>query len=888
MSMRTISFFRYCTVIVVFTAFTACTEYLSDNNCSDDNIGLPGGVNVMNENLAKAKTRTGTDLKTPDIHTSTASGSGKPVYLRYTTTPGIQPRQTHKISTRGTSITTKNFYDSYCLYTYIYQGTKTWVTTANSTTATYSNEEVLKARNWSTAEFWPGAGAKCAFFAYAPYNATGLSGFTSTGWPTFHYIVPASATAQNDLLVTHNDISTGVGDYGNIDVPGNFNMKDTIIFDHACTAIRFATGKQMAPGTIKKIEIQNVYGEGDYQYQTGNWTNLSTLSNYSVTKDIPVKATDSNVILNNDDNVFMMIPQKVPANANIAITINDGAKDYILKARIDDDNWLKGYTVTYYLSTAEVNTNYVLSVSPASNTISSSGGTDIMTINSYKQTYYGSQVAVPWTATYTYDENGTTGSTVYNSSNSVVTGFTGSSNGSISGEKVNFTIAPIPASITPEYRSTIENNPHTKTLREATDASCDLANGKQTANCYVIHAPGHYSFPLVYGNALNSDKTYNTNSYGNSTFVDHQGVQIDNPYIYITNKGANVPYDACIIWQDAPDLITPSSLKLSSDNHSIEFDVEHDNICQGNSVIAVRDKDGKIMWSWHIWVTDYSLNKTYEVYNYSGQGGSVKSNFMEVPLGYCDAEVRTGGEFRKFYLTVKQTENEGETGSVAISQNSGEYTYGGNAPYYQWGRKDPLLPGNGMGNTDKPFFNNQYIAFTRQNGTVATNITIQHPNIFYFIINGSWSSSNSLEFWNFGNTATNNNNNYVYKTIYSPSPSGYVEPRTAAFTGFTLSGTNSSTGNVNSAFNKGWKFYCQPNYQGATIFLQALGFRDIYNGRVNTTNAGSIMEANTSGIYWSAGVSGIDTIDLYFTPSLVWPQHDGWRGFGCTLLPVLE
>ncbi len=55
-----------------------------------------------------------------------------------------------------------------------------------------------------------------------------------------------------------------VSDYGNIDVLGNFNAKDYITFDHACIAISFAIGKQMKPGTIKKIEIQNVYGEADY------------------------------------------------------------------------------------------------------------------------------------------------------------------------------------------------------------------------------------------------------------------------------------------------------------------------------------------------------------------------------------------------------------------------------------------------------------------------------------------------------------------------------------------------------------------------------------------------------------------------------------------------
>ena len=471
--MKKYSFLRYCIVMVIVFTLTGCSEFLSaTNNESGEEIGLPGRVNVMNENLANAKSRTGSDLLAPAIHTSTVSGSDKPVYFRYTTSPGVFSRQESNAVTRGSLVTTDNFYNSYSLYTYLYQNEAYWSTVSNSISTTYSDEEVLKARNWSTAEFWPGVGDKCAFFAYAPYHATGLSGFTTAGWPTFHYTVPTSAAAQNDLLVTRNDISTGLGDYGNIDVPGNFNAKDYITFDHACTAIRFAIGNQMAPGTITKIEIQNVYGEGDYQYQTENWTNLSTLSTYSLTTNIPIKSTDSNVILNNNDDVFMMLPQKVPVGATIVVTINDGV-EHVLKARIDNDNWLKGYTVTYYLSTAEVNTEYVLSLSPSLTSFPNTGGNNVIKINSYKQSYYGSQVAVPWTASYTYDENGTTGTTVYNTTNSAVTAFTASSNGSISGENINFSVA---SSSKPAYRSTIENSTHTKTLREAADGSCDLAD----------------------------------------------------------------------------------------------------------------------------------------------------------------------------------------------------------------------------------------------------------------------------------------------------------------------------------------------------------------------------------------------------------------------------
>ena len=62
------------------------------------------------------------------------------------------------------------------------------------------------------------------------------------------------------------------------------------------------------------------------------------MTTFNLTLDIPVKATDSNVILNNDNNIFMMIFQKVPAGAIIAITINDGV-DHVLEVCIDEDVW---------------------------------------------------------------------------------------------------------------------------------------------------------------------------------------------------------------------------------------------------------------------------------------------------------------------------------------------------------------------------------------------------------------------------------------------------------------------------------------------------------------------------------------------------------------------
>lgn len=171
-------------------------------------------------------------------------------------------------------------------------------------------------------------------------------------------------------------------------------------------------------------------------------------------------------------------------------------------------------------------------------------------------------------------------------------------------------------------------------------------------------------------------------------------------------------------------------------------------------------------------------------------------------------------------------------------------------------------------------------------------MAILHPNIFYFVLNASWSSYNSSEFWNKGNTDVTVNNNPVKKTIYSPSPTGYAEPKTATFTGFiTTTGaytTNSSEYNVSGGFNKGWNFYCQPKFQGNTIFFSALGIRDVYSSRVNTSNAGVVMVGD--GDFWSAGPSGTSSYarDLAFNSGCLLTQNELGRAYGCTIRPASE
>ena len=75
-----------------------------------------------------------------------------------------------------------------------------------------------------------------------------------------------------------------------------------------------------------------------------------------------------------------------------------------------------------------------------------------------------------------------------------------------------------------------------------------------------------------------------------------------------------------------------------------------------------------------------------------------------------------------------------------------------------------------------------------------------------------------------------------------------MEPKTAAFTGFTSSGNNSSNAsefNIAGNFLEGWNFYTNGWKSGSTIFFNAFGFRDTYGGR--STGIGVIASVGDNG-----------------------------------------
>lgn len=402
-----------------------------------------------------------------------------------------------------------------------------------------------------------------------------------------------------------------------------------------------------------------------------------------------------------------------------------------------------------------------------------------------------------------------------------------------------------------------------------------------TANCYIVNAPGTYTLPLVYGNAIkngaDNKSAYTSAATGTTVlnpFLNHTG-NITGPYIYSTLTLS----DAKLLWQDVEGMIEETSVKINGTN--LTFRVT-DKIDYGNAVLAVY-VGTDIAWSWHIWATDYdpyAADGTKAVQNQTAP--NMQFFFMTQNLGWCPG-IEYEGREAQITLTHPLT---GEVRTITVKQDP--YALGNNV-FYQWGRKDPF-PGILAGNVNKPTYGPNAWPLT----SGAPGSTISTTSIQTYIKNPSaFNTSTSMDgryhnLWSADNSTASITEVYTtkpVKTVYDPSPVGFVVPPSGAFTGFTTTGgnvTSSTQINKDGEWENGWNFFCGLNKTGKTIFFPASG------GRSNSAGAANSLGSN--GYCWSALPNSISVgRNLDFNATNVNPQRNGYnRSNGFSVRPVKE
>lgn len=150
---------------------------------------------------------------------------------------------------------------------------------------------------------------------------------------------------------------------------------------------------------------------------------------------------------------------------------------------------------------------------------------------------------------------------------------------------------------------------------------------------------------------------------------------------------------------------------------------------------------------------------------------------MGANIGWCDAETTTY-DARSVKVLFTQTETN-ITRIITLTQTPHATVNPGNQPYFQFGRKDPMLGGilNASGfSIDKDCYSDSYAFDKLGTGKVTIGISIQNPYVFYNyggVVPQDWCSTSYYNLWSADNTVTTPNDNTVVKTIYDPSPIGY-------------------------------------------------------------------------------------------------------------------
>lgn len=245
--------------------------------------------------------------------------------------------------TRGVPVGKDIFYDQFHVLAYWSKNSTPVDQFYMNTNASNVAASVGTGAIWSTEQiyYWPGADHSFQFYAWAPTDAGGLTTPSSPQEESLAYTVPEAAADQKDIVVaTTNEIR------------GDNNAAVPLSFKHICTAVRFAVGSQMQPGSIKSVALKDVKNAGTYDMATGNWSLGDATVDFSQTLNKETTGTEANGdAITSEQGTFMMLPQRLPAGATVEVVFaNANNEERTLTASIGNTEWTMGTTVTYKLS----------------------------------------------------------------------------------------------------------------------------------------------------------------------------------------------------------------------------------------------------------------------------------------------------------------------------------------------------------------------------------------------------------------------------------------------------------------------------------------------------------------------------------------------------------
>ena len=625
---------------------------------------------------------------------------------------------------------------------------------------------------YSPVKYWPGKvdGAnygKVSFFAWSKNaeSIASVSANTAAGAPKLTVTVPDAQANQKDLVTDVLIDETSQTTSGGV-VP--------FAFSHVLSRIGFEARlkEQYLDATVKVTSLKVSYGDkavkskgtytfGDTDDAEGTWAldatyMSSTVSDEVVTADVTLDNTASltTTPLNGENAYLMLLPQTV-GDGDVLLDVtwtvtatDDAVVTNVQTISLPAQTWVQGWAYDYEL---------VVSL-----TAVTFGG---VTVNKWDDDI----LFAP--CTITYKANGGTGADVVEERITNITSYP-LWNGH------TFT-SPAANHILDRWNTQADGSGVSYAAGATIKFPGDLTLYAQWAvppvNCYMVALGGEVTFPVA--------RAYVNDGLNNDT------LRVDTLSDY---TGA---FTSAVVWDDSSVINgTPS---VSGNGKSAKVTVNTNNV-SGNAVVAVKKSGGDIVWSWHIWVTDYDGSVTYtNEYNTNNNGSSFV--FMDRNLGATQAGLGSGASTGLFY---------------------------------QWGRKDPFQATGS-------------VTTAATSSTIGTIVyTLRHPD--EFITAGS-----SPYDWHY---ASRNNELWGHsgvKTIYDPCPWGWRVPKNSGMSAATSHWYGFTKDNVIGAFSQGYNW-------GTNALYPAAGCRSYSTG--NFYNGGSHGYYWSASPYDSSGgkASGLD------------------------------
>ena len=290
------------------------------------------------------------------------------------------------------------------------------------------------------------------------------------------------------------------------------------------------------------------------------------------------------------------------------------------------------------------------------------------------------------------------------------------------------------------------------------------ANG--TANSYIVTNAGEYKFATVKGN-------------GSESVGEVASAEV----LWETFGTDTAPAKG--------DLIS----EVSYENNYVEFKT-NTAFKKGNAVIAAKDASGKILWSWHIWMTDKPEDQVYK--NDAGI-------MMDRNLGATSA-------------------TPGDVGALGL--------------LYQWGRKDPFLGASSIneGTTAKAESTLDWPEPAESSESTGNiEYATEYPTTF---IRGTshWCEPEDYALWQ------------SPKTIYDPCPPGYKVPGGDEGDDPWSEVFGSSVNGVYDETNRGMDFGLYSANRNLTESLVC------WYPSTGYLSGGSLYGVGLSGKYWSNNI----------------------------------